>query len=157
MTPLEARIHARIAVAGGWLPFDDFMAEALYAPGLGYYSSGRQTFGLSPQGGSDFVTAPELSPLFGRALAKQVAQALRLTQRQPPQRMSRIAGVLNSIMLFTTPTLWNSSFTGKFGGIANDGNVLVPPAVAAFGAPCITGHLPPFSPLLPLIVRSVRD
>jgi SAM-dependent MidA family methyltransferase len=77
---LLALVHERIAQAGGWLPFDDFMALALYAPGLGYYASGRPTFGLGPQGGSDFVTAPELSPLFGHALARQVAQALTVTE-----------------------------------------------------------------------------
>src|SRR6478736_3158272 len=73
---LRHRIAARIAAAGGWLPFDDFMAEALYAPGLGYYSGGRRIFGLGPASGSDFVTAPELSPFFGRALAVQVREAL---------------------------------------------------------------------------------
>ena len=73
---LAARIASRIAAAGGWMPFDDFMAEALYAPGLGYYSGGRRIFGLGPEGGSDFVTAPELSPFFGRALAVQVREAL---------------------------------------------------------------------------------
>jgi SAM-dependent MidA family methyltransferase len=73
---LVARIASRIAAAGGWMPFDDFMAEALYAPGLGYYSGGRRIFGLGPGSGSDFVTAPELSPFFGRALAVQVREAL---------------------------------------------------------------------------------
>ena len=73
---LVARIAGRIAAAGGWLPFDDFMAEALYAPGLGYYSGGRRIFGPGPEGGSDFVTAPELSPFFGRTLAVQVREAL---------------------------------------------------------------------------------
>jgi SAM-dependent MidA family methyltransferase len=73
---LVVRIASRIAAAGGWMPFDDFMAEALYAPGLGYYSGGRRIFGLGPEGGSDFVTAPELSPFFGRALAVQVREAL---------------------------------------------------------------------------------
>ena len=61
---------------GGWLPFDRFMALALYAPGLGYYSGDKRVFGMLPASGSDFVTAPELSPLFGQALARQVAQAL---------------------------------------------------------------------------------
>ncbi len=77
---LVARIASRIAEAGGWMPFDDFMAEALYAPGLGYYSGGRRIFGLGPEGGSDFVTAPELSPFFGRALAVQVREALAASQ-----------------------------------------------------------------------------
>ena len=52
------------------------MAMALYAPGLGYYASGRPILGRMPASGSDFVTAPELSPLFARALARQLAQAL---------------------------------------------------------------------------------
>ena len=73
---LLQRVHAAIADAGGWLPFDRFMALALYEPGLGYYSRDSRQFGLMPASGSDFVTAPELSPLFGRALARQVAQAL---------------------------------------------------------------------------------
>ena len=61
---------------GGCIPFSRFMALALYAPGLGYYASGREIVGRMPSSGSDFVTAPELSPLFGRALARQLAQAL---------------------------------------------------------------------------------
>jgi SAM-dependent MidA family methyltransferase len=77
---LSARLHARlrklIAQSGGWLAFDRFMAAALYEPGLGYYARGSRQFGTLPASGSDFVTAPELSPLFGRALARQVAQAL---------------------------------------------------------------------------------
>jgi len=68
-----------ISQAGGWIPFDRFMALALYAPGLGYYANDSRKFGLMPESGSDFVTAPELSPLFGKALAAQVAQALDAT------------------------------------------------------------------------------
>lgn len=75
--PLSELIRAALARQGGWLPFDRFMALALYAPGLGYYANASRKFGLLPSSGSDFVTAPELSPLFGRALARQVAQALR--------------------------------------------------------------------------------
>jgi SAM-dependent MidA family methyltransferase len=69
-------IHEAIAANGGWLPFDRYMALALYAPGLGYYARADRLFGALPRSGSDFVTAPELSPLFGRALARQVRQAL---------------------------------------------------------------------------------
>jgi SAM-dependent MidA family methyltransferase len=76
-------VRAAIASAGGWLPFDRFMAIALYQPGLGYYANTTPKFGHLPQGkagqGSDFVTAPELTPLFGRTLARQVAQALAAT------------------------------------------------------------------------------
>jgi SAM-dependent MidA family methyltransferase len=55
------------------------MALALYEPGLGYYSRSHRMFGTLPSSGSDFVTAPEMSPLFGAALAAQVAQALEAT------------------------------------------------------------------------------
>jgi SAM-dependent MidA family methyltransferase len=78
-SPLSARIATAIRAAGGWLPFDRFMALALYAPGLGYYANTSRKFGALPQHGSDFVTAPELTPLFGRTLARQVAQALSAT------------------------------------------------------------------------------
>jgi SAM-dependent MidA family methyltransferase len=72
-----ASVSAGLARQGGWLPFDRFMALALYAPGLGYYTRGSRQFGTLPSSGSDFVTAPELSPLFGRALARQIGQALQ--------------------------------------------------------------------------------
>ena len=87
---LIARLREDIAQAGGWIPFDRFMHAALYTPGLGYYARGDSPIGLMPSGsqgagpngatGSDFVTAPVLSPFFGRALAAQVAQALRAAQ-----------------------------------------------------------------------------
>ncbi|HEY0856776.1 MAG TPA: SAM-dependent methyltransferase [Albitalea sp.] len=73
---LASLIRRAIDGHGGWLPFDRFMAMALYAPGLGYYARGDRQFGSLPSSGSDFITAPELSPLFGRALARQVEQAL---------------------------------------------------------------------------------
>ena len=76
---LARLIVAAIDRDGGWIPFSRFMALALYAPGLGYYASGRTIVGRGPASGSDFVTAPELSPLFGRALARQLAQALDAT------------------------------------------------------------------------------
>jgi SAM-dependent MidA family methyltransferase len=69
-------IRERIDAAGGWLPFDRYMDLALYAPGLGYYSGGAMKFGKRAEDGSDFVSAPELSPLFATTLARPVAQAL---------------------------------------------------------------------------------
>ncbi|MDT8999650.1 SAM-dependent methyltransferase [Paucibacter sp. APW11] len=78
-TPLSALIAEHIKAAGGWIGFERYMQLALYTPGLGYYAGGRRKFGLMPESGSDFVTAPELSPLFGRALARQLAQALAAT------------------------------------------------------------------------------
>jgi len=87
-TPLTRIIDAALVRAGGWLSFDRFMAMALYAPGMGYYANDSRKFGRMPTSGSDFVTAPELTPLFGRALAVQVAEALERTvrRRRPPNR-----------------------------------------------------------------------
>ena len=76
---LQKLIAEQVARSGGWLPFDRFMALALYAPGLGYYASASRKFGRMPASGSDFVTAPELTPLFGRTLAVQVAEAFDQT------------------------------------------------------------------------------
>ncbi len=69
---LVAQIRGEIAQAGGVMDFSRYMELALYAPGLGYYSAGAQKFG----GAGDFVTAPEISPLFGEVLAGQIAQVL---------------------------------------------------------------------------------
>lgn len=67
---LALRIAARIRAEGGWIGFDTYMGMALYEPGLGYYAGGSRKFGAA----GDFVTAPELSDLFGRCLARQCAQ-----------------------------------------------------------------------------------
>ena len=69
---LRDLVHQDIAAQGGWIPFSRFMELALYAPGLGYYSAGARKFGVT----GDFVTAPEISPLFGRTLARQVAEIM---------------------------------------------------------------------------------
>lgn len=72
---LCARIRAEIKAAGGFISFARYMELALYAPGLGYYAGGTTKFG--PAG--DFVTAPELTPLFGAALARAIAPMLAET------------------------------------------------------------------------------
>ena len=120
---LDAHIAQACRAAGGWLPFDDFMAQALYTPGLGYYANGRVTFGRMPSGqvtqvspvadaatadthsthaelpGSDFVTAPELSPLFGEVLARQVVQALQATGTRQVWEFGAGTGALASQIL----------------------------------------------------------
>jgi SAM-dependent MidA family methyltransferase len=73
---LQSLIQQHIKQQGGWIDFATFMHMALYTPSFGYYSGGAKKFGF----GGDFVTAPEISPLFAQALAKQVAQVLQMTQ-----------------------------------------------------------------------------
>ena len=69
---LEA-LRRLIAERHGWIAFDEYLEQVLYAPGLGYYSAGAAKLG--PEG--DFTTAPELSPLFGACIARQCAPLLR--------------------------------------------------------------------------------
>ena len=69
---LLERIAAELARQGNWISFARYMQRALYEPGIGYYASDRAQLGAA----GDFVTAPELSPLFGRSLARQLAELL---------------------------------------------------------------------------------
>lgn len=69
---LQQSLVDEISVAGGWLSFARFMEQLLYAPGQGYYTAGARKFGAA----GDFVTAPEMTALFGHALARQVAQVM---------------------------------------------------------------------------------
>jgi SAM-dependent MidA family methyltransferase len=84
---MAAHLRAALESAGGWLPFDQWMGQALYAPGLGYYAAGAVKLASTqatdargiPIAQGDFVTAPELTPLFGQTVAQQAAQVLTLT------------------------------------------------------------------------------
>lgn len=68
-------LRDEIAKANGWLSFARFMALALYTPGLGYYAAGARKFGAD----GDFVTAPEISALFGQCLAQSIGEVLHQT------------------------------------------------------------------------------
>ena len=70
---LEARVRDEITGSGGWISFARYMQLALYEPGLGYYSAGARKLGAS----GDFVTAPEVAPVFSRCLAAQCEEVLR--------------------------------------------------------------------------------
>ena len=78
---LSRRIADEIEAGGGWISFARYMELALHCPGLGYYGGGSRKFGASTEGG-DFVTAPEITPLFGQALANQVAQVMAASSPQ---------------------------------------------------------------------------
>lgn len=69
---LQKMICSEITMAGGWIPFTRYMELAIYSPGMGYYCSGTTKFGCA----GDFVTAPEISSLFGKAIAKQATQII---------------------------------------------------------------------------------
>jgi SAM-dependent MidA family methyltransferase len=70
---LQKFITDQIIAAGGWISFSRFMELSLYAPGLGYYTAGTKKFGSA----GDFVTAPEMTGLFGQALARQISQIMQ--------------------------------------------------------------------------------
>jgi SAM-dependent MidA family methyltransferase len=83
---LAALIREQIGAAGGAIPFSRFMELALYAPGLGYYSAGASKFGAE----GDFVTAPELGPVFAACVAESLAPVLQ--QIGPQARMLELGG-----------------------------------------------------------------
>ena len=70
---LEARVREEISRSGGWISFARYMQLALYEPGLGYYSAGARKLGAA----GDFVTAPEVAPVFSRCVAVQCEEVLR--------------------------------------------------------------------------------
>ena len=69
---VTAFIRQQIKNGGGSISFAEFMQHALYAPGLGYYAAGSTKFGAA----GDFVTAPEVSSVFGHVVARQCAEVL---------------------------------------------------------------------------------
>ena len=75
---LKRLIADEIQAADGWIAFARFMELALYAPGMGYYSGGAHKFGAA----GDFVTAPEITSIFGQTLATQAAQIMALSAPQ---------------------------------------------------------------------------
>ena len=100
---LKSHLLQVITGNGGWIGFDRFMEIVLYTPNLGYYARGNAQFGAMPSGengqGSDFVTAPEMTAFFGRALAVQVAQALQVTDTRELWEFGAGSGALAAQLL----------------------------------------------------------
>ena len=88
-------IRAALQAAGGRIPFSRYMELVLYAPGLGYYSAGARKFGAA----GDFVTAPEVSPLFSRCLARQCAEVLQALGGGSVLELGAGSGVMAADML----------------------------------------------------------
>src|SRR5436190_11524269 len=94
---LLERIGAELAASGNWISFARYMELVLHEPGLGYYAAGARKLG----GGGDFITAPELSPLFARTLARQMRALL-----QPGEAVLEFgagSGALAEILLAELP------------------------------------------------------
>lgn len=94
-------LRQSITRAGGSISFADYMEMALYAPGLGYYTGGLQKFGER----GDFITAPEISPLFGRCMAKQIAEILSTLENGEILEVGAGTGVLAVELLATLDEL----------------------------------------------------
>ncbi len=92
---VQTMLSEKIRAAGGWLPFDAWMQAALYEPGLGYYSAGSAKFHQD----GDFTTAPETSPLFGQALAPQVAQILTASDSRTVLEFGAGSGALAAALM----------------------------------------------------------
>ena len=93
---VQTMIRDKIHAAGGWISFEQFMNLALYTPGMGYYSSGATKLGSA----GDFVTASEISSLFGRTLAQQVIQIYRQTSQTDLLEFGAGSGKLALDLLF---------------------------------------------------------
>ena len=92
---LEARVREEIARAGGWISFARFMQLALYEPGLGYYSAGAHKLGAA----GDFVTAPEVAPVFSRCVAVQCEEVLRTLGGGDVLELGAGSGVMAAALL----------------------------------------------------------
>ena len=92
---VSEHIAQSINACGGSISFAEFMQQALYAPGLGYYVSGTTKFGAD----GDFITAPETSPLFGQVLATQIASVLDQLQDGDVFELGAGSGVLAATTL----------------------------------------------------------
>ena len=148
-------IRARIRDAGGSISFAEFMHYALYAPGLGYYSAGTRKFGDD----GDFVTAPEISPLFGRVIARQSADVLRSVPGGTVLEFGAGSGTLALEVLRTLEELGATPAEYRIMEVSADlreelgidafGSAEETPATGALGR--IAGRL--MRPLVPLLAR----
>ena len=92
---LCAQIEEQCNRSRGWIPFSEFMQMALYAPGFGYYSSDLRKFGAE----GDFITAPEVSPLFAQCIARQLADVLAAMAKPKVLEFGAGSGVMAADML----------------------------------------------------------
>lgn len=87
---LKQLIQKNITAQGGKISFSDYMNMALYTPGLGYYSAGLKKFGKQ----GDFVTAPEISPLFAQCLALQCIHIMQQMKQKKLLEVGAGSGIM---------------------------------------------------------------
>lgn len=92
---MVAHVRDAIAAAGGWITLERYLREVLYAPGMGYYVAGARKLGAD----GDFVTAPEMTPLFGAALAGPVAAILAASRAREIVELGAGSGALAASLL----------------------------------------------------------
>ena len=103
---VKQRVLSACNRSAGWVPFSKFMDIALYEPAIGYYSGGLQKFGEK----GDFITAPEVSPLFAQCLANQIAEILQNFKKITDEKSAILefgagSGVLAADMLLALEKL----------------------------------------------------
>jgi SAM-dependent MidA family methyltransferase len=94
-------VRSEIAAGGGWISFARYMQLVLYAPALGYYVAGSRKFGEA----GDFVTAPEMTPLFARAVAVPVARVIETTAAREVVELGAGSGALAADLLVALDAL----------------------------------------------------
>jgi SAM-dependent MidA family methyltransferase len=126
-------LHTVIRAAGGWLPFEAWMEHALYAPGLGYYAAGSVKLADAGAPGTpgDFVTAPELTPLFGHTVARQVAEVLCDAEAGEILEFGAGTGALAESILDAFDAMETSVSGTRPTPLARPGDAGLPPQLAA--------------------------
>jgi len=90
-----AHVRDEIARAGGFIPLARYIELVLYAPALGYYVAGARKFGAD----GDFVTGPELTPIYGAAVARQLDAVLSRADRREIVEVGAGSGALAAAVL----------------------------------------------------------
>lgn len=95
----------KIEQNNNWLSFANFMETVLYEPNLGYYCNNKKKIGLFSQDGSDFITAPELTPIFAQTLARPIVEIMQQSQTSEIIEFGAGTGAMAAELLLTLDQL----------------------------------------------------